>query len=168
MLEFLSIVSLNLPAALCLVVGVLLLGIEIFLPGFGVSGISGLILVIIGIVLGASSLLEALILILVILAVLGVLVEIAMRSATRGRLSKTPLILKDELDKESGFSSARDREYFIGREGVTLTPLRPAGLADFDGVKLDVVSDAGFLDKDTRIKVIDVEGRRIAVRRITE
>jgi membrane-bound ClpP family serine protease len=126
-----------------------------------------LILVIIGIILGASSLLEALVLILVTLAVLGVLVAIAMRSATKGRLAKSPLILKEELDKASGFSSARDMEYFIGREGVALTPLRPAGLADFDGVKLDVVSESGFIEKDTRIMVIDLEGRRISVRKAT-
>ena len=149
----------------CLVVGVILVGIEIFLPGFGVLGISGIILTIIGIILVTDSALSALLLILVILAVLGILIALAMRSAKKGRIARSSLILQEELDKESGFSSSQDMNYFIGHEGVTLTDLRPSGIADFDGVKLDVVTEGGFLEKDIKVRVINVEGRRIVVRK---
>ena len=150
---------------LCLVFGVALIGTEIFLPGFGVLGISGIVLTTVGIILVTDSALSALILILVILAILGMLIALAMRSAKKGRLARSALILHEELDKESGFSSAQDMEYFIGREGTAITDLRPAGLADFDGVKLDVVTEGGFLEKATNVRVINVEGRRIVVRK---
>ena len=61
-----------------------------------------------------------------------------------------------------------DLNYFIGREGVTHTDLRPAGIGEFDGVKLNVVSDGEFIAKDRPIRVQSVEGNRIVVREITE
>ncbi len=150
---------------LCLVVGIVLIGIEIFLPGFGVPGISGIVMTTIGIIILTDSPITALMLILVILAILGILIAIAIRSAKKGRIAESPLILKEELDKESGFSSAGDMAYFIGHSGVAATDLRPAGIADFDGVKLDVVTEGNFLEKGSAIKVISVEGRRIVVRK---
>lgn len=57
-------------------------------------------------------------------------------------------------------------QYFLDKKGTTLTVLRPAGTVDFDGVKLDVVSEGDFIPKDTEVKVIKVEGRRIVVRQI--
>ena len=61
-----------------------------------------------------------------------------------------------------------DLNYFIGREGVTHTALRPAGIGEFDGVKLNVVSDGEFIGKDKPIRVQSVEGNRIVVREMTE
>jgi membrane-bound ClpP family serine protease len=49
-------------------------------------------------------------------------------------------------------------------QGVATTVLRPAGTADFEGVKLDVVTEGEFIDKGARLQVIRVEGRRIVVR----
>ncbi|MBQ4637148.1 MAG: hypothetical protein IJB92_00275 [Clostridia bacterium] len=165
-MEILEFITANIPAAVCLVCGVALVGLEFFLPGFGLPGISGIILIIVGIFLGASSVLEAVILIIIVLAILGVLVAIALKSATNGRMAKSNLILSDELDRESGFSSVSDLEYFMGREGEVMTTLRPAGMADFDGVKLDVVSEAEYIDKGEKVRVIAVEGRKILVRKI--
>ena len=149
----------------CLLIGITLIGIEIFMPGFGVLGISGIILTVIGIIMTTDSILAALVMILIILAILGILIALAIRSARKGKLANSPLILNEELDRESGFSSAKDMDFFIGHDGMTLTDLRPAGIGDFDGVKLDIVSDGGFIEKDTSIKIINVEGRRIVVRR---
>lgn len=151
---------------LLLVVGIALIGVEIFMPGFGVFGISGIVLTVIGIILTTDSFLAALVLILVILAILGILIALAIRSARKGKISQSPLILKDELDKESGYSSTKDMEFFIGREGTALTDLRPAGMCDFDGVKLDVVSEGDFIKRDSQVKIINVEGRRIVVKKI--
>ncbi|MGI5899831.1 MAG: NfeD family protein [Christensenellales bacterium] len=155
----------NWPGILCLIVGIVLIGIEIFLPGFGIPGITGIVLTTIGIIILTDSPLTALVLILAILAILGILIAIAIRSAKKGRIAESPLILKEELDKESGFSSASDMEYFVGRSGVAATDLRPSGIADFDGVKLDVVTEGSFLEKGSTLVIISVEGRRIVVRR---
>ena len=52
----------------------------------------------------------------------------------------------------------------VGREGVSLTPLRPSGNGDFDGEKLDVVSDGAFIPQGARIRIVRVEGLRILVK----
>ncbi len=150
-----------------LLLGLIFLIIEIFTPGFGVSGGIGLVLLVIGIIVTASTPLEALVMFIILLALLGVVLTVIYHSATKGRLSKT-LILNDSLKKEEGFIGTEDLEYFIGKEGIANTALRPAGTAEFDGVKLDVVSQGDFISKDSRIKVIQVSGRRIVVRAIEQ
>lgn len=162
-LDFLT--SIEVWKAIILVAGLVLIIVEMFHPGFGAPGIAGTILVVLAVTFIVKTILEALILIILILAVLGVALSLVLRSATKGRLSKT-LILNDSLKKESGFIGTEDLEYFLGKEGVATTVLRPAGTADFDGVKLDVVSEGEFIQKDRKIRIIKVEGRRIVVRQI--
>jgi len=164
--EMFALITAHLPAAICLILGLVLTGVEIFLPGFGVFGVLGISLLGIVVFLGASTAIEALIIVLGILIVLGVLVFLALRSAAKGRLFKSPLILKESLDHESGYSATEEMSCFLGREGVTTTPLRPAGMADFDGVKLDVVSESTFIEMDVAVRIIQVDGRRIVVRPI--
>ena len=151
--------------AFLLVAGLILVVIEMFHPGFSAPGIIGSVLLVLAVILIANNLIQALILIIIILAVLGAALSFVLHSATKGRLSKT-LILNDSLKKESGYIGTEDLEYFLDKEGTTITVLRPSGTADFDGVKLDVVSEGEFIQKDCKVKVIKVEGRRIVVRQI--
>jgi membrane-bound ClpP family serine protease len=154
-------------AALCLLFGVLLAIFEMFVPGFGIPGIVGVVLLTLGISLTARTVVEGLFLVLIILAVLGIGLIILLRSATKGRLAKT-FVLNDSLNKEAGFSGTDDLSGFLGKEGVAHTVLRPAGVADFGEVKLDVVTEAEYLAKGAKVKVIKVEGRRIVVRELSE
>lgn len=163
MQELLSIISLNWPSAICILIGFGLVVLELFLPGFGVPGISGIALLLAGVVLAANSILEAVLLVIIIVLLLCLVLSLFLRSASKGRLAKTPLVLSDAAKKEAGYSSAEDLSYFLGREGVALTPLRPSGVADFDGVRLDVVSDGEFIAKSTHLVIDKVEGSRIVV-----
>ena len=52
----------------------------------------------------------------------------------------------------------------IGRAGLTITPLRPAGTITIDDERIDVVSEGGYIDNGQSVKVIKVEGSRIVVR----
>lgn len=151
--------------AVILAAGLIFVIFEMFHPGFGAPGITGIVLLVLGVILIANGLIEAIILIIIIIAILGVALSLVLRSAAKGRLSKT-LILNDSLNKEEGYSSTEDLEYFIGKEGKTITVLRPAGTADFDGVKLDVVSEGEFIPSGTRVKIFRVEGRRIVVKKL--
>jgi membrane-bound serine protease (ClpP class) len=54
----------------------------------------------------------------------------------------------------------------LGKTGVTQSELRPAGYAVIDGKRIDVVSEGGIVDAQTSIKVLQVEGTRVVVRRI--
>ena len=151
--------------ALLLIAGIVLVVFEMFHPGFGAPGITGGILLFLGIMLTAKSILDAVILIIIILAILGIALTIVLHSATRGRLSKI-LVLSHSQNKEQGYIGTEDLNYFLGKEGIVITPLRPSGSADFDGVKLDVVSDGAFIPKDEKVRIVKVEGRRILVAQI--
>lgn len=158
----------NLPIILCFLFGIGLLIVEVFMPGFGLPGISGIILegVSIYLVYLNHGGLAALGMTLVILAVVAVAVSIALRSASRGRLSKSSIILTASETPEQGYTASTDMEVFLGKEGVTTTVLRPTGMAEFDGVKLNVVADGEYIPRDTRVRVDHVEGARVVVRKI--
>lgn len=158
-------ITLGWGAGICLVLGIIFIIIEMFTPGFAVPGITGIILLLFGIVLSADSFLQGLIIFLLIMAILSVILILVMRSATKGVLFKSPLILKNSETQDEGYISGTDMNFFVGREGKSLTMLRPAGTCDFDGVRLDVVTEGDFIDKDSEVVIIKVEGRRIVVSR---
>ena len=56
----------------------------------------------------------------------------------------------------------------LGAEGIVLTPLRPVGMCDFSGQRLECVAESGYVDKGKKVKVIDVESTQLTVRIIEE
>ena len=56
----------------------------------------------------------------------------------------------------------------VGKQGVAITPLRPAGIALIDSVRYDVVSEGGFIANNSKIEVVKIEGYRIVVREIMD
>ena len=165
MIDFLAA---NLPIVICFFIGVALLVAEVFMPGFGIAGISGIVLELISIVLVYLKYggLAALGLTIVILAVIGITISVSLRSATKGRLSKSPIILKERETTAEGYIASADMDVFVGREGETITPLRPTGLAEFDGIRLNVVSEGEYIPKGIPVRVQVTDGSRVVVRRI--
>ena len=79
-------------------------------------------------------------------------------------LARSPLSLHSQLSSEKGVSAQATRlSEWEGKEGITLTDLRPAGTALIDDHRLDVVSDGEYIEKQTPIKVIRVTGNQILV-----
>ncbi len=163
MLEF---ILTNLPIIICFLVGIGLLVVEVFLPGFGLPGISGIILEFVAVYLTWTSHgpVAALGMTIVILAVIAITISIALKSAARGRLSKSSIILNHEESTAEGYTATADMDVFLGKEGLTTTVLRPAGIAEFDGVRLNVVSEGEFVAANTKVRIEHVEGARIMVR----
>ena len=154
--------NIELLQAILLILGLLFLLAEIIIPGFGIMGILGIILFVVGIILTASTFIEALVMFLILLLILAIVIILVVRSASKGRLSKT-LVLSDSLSKEKGFSAVEDMKVFLGKEGKAITMLRPAGIGQFEGVRLDVVTEGSYIEEDSDIKITEVVGRRIVV-----
>ncbi len=156
----------NWPAILCMLVGVGLLILEAFMPGFGVAGFSGIVLEIVATVLvwnQTQSFIKAALTLLVGLVVAATALTLSLRSAAKGRLSQSDLILRGSETEEAGYQASEDMKVFLGREGVTVTVLRPTGMAEFDGVKLNVISDGEFIEADTPVRITRVDGNRVLV-----
>ncbi len=47
---------------------------------------------------------------------------------------------------------------------MRMTPLRPVGMCDFAGQRLECVAESGYLDKNQIVEVIKVEGTQLTVR----
>jgi membrane-bound serine protease (ClpP class) len=158
-------------------IGIVLLIVEIFVtPGFGVAGISGLVLVV-------GSLAVALIgnvglsfpsghaitqAVLTLAATMALLVVLAFslgrylpRSSRFGQL-----VLVPDLASAAGYTSAEAREDLLGHTGTALTPLRPSGAAEIDGRRVDVTTAGEFIEAKATVRVVSVHGSRIEVRKI--
>lgn len=162
--EIFSVIAANLPLVLCMLVGVGLLAAEIFMPGFGLAGISGIVLLGAGIAIiwttyGAAA---GLIATLAALVLVGVSVSVSIRSAAKGKLAKSELFLNSEVPPQEH----EELESFRGKRGVTLTPLNPVGIVDFDGVRLNVTSEGNYLEKGRKVQVVQIEGTHIIVREL--
>lgn len=165
MLEF---IAANLPILVCLIVGLGLIVLEAFMPGFGLSGIAGVVLHVIAVALTwiNHGPVAALGMTIILLSIIAIAISVSLRSAANGKLSKSKLVLNETESNEAGYRSAEDMQVFLNKEGITTTVLRPAGMAEFDDVKLNVVSDGEFIQSGTRVRIVRVEGSRIVVRTV--
>lgn len=154
----------NLPMLLCVLLGAALIIVEVFLPGFGLPGISGMVLIGAGVLLAAMhyGMLTAVGILLVVIAVLAVLISWVLRAAARGGMGRSELFLDDKQELEYH----GDMQVLVGRTGKTGSVLRPAGIGDFDGVRLNVVTEGDFVERDMPIEIISVDGARIVVRQL--
>ena len=148
--------------AVLFLLGLLLLIVEAFIPGFGIAGGTGLVLLVVGIITTARTAFEAFVMVVILILLVALMLFVILRSAKKGTLSKK-LILWSASRHEEGFSTTADTSSMTGKEGIAITILRPAGTGEFDGKRFDVVSEGAFIERGSRIKVIRTEGRRIVV-----
>lgn len=145
------------------VVGIIFIVIEMEMPGFGVFGVLGVISLVACIFVTAKTFTQGIIMTSVLIVVVVILLAVMAALASKGYLPKG-MKLTESTSAELGFSGAKDMKHLVGKTGKTLTKLRPVGDADFDGVRLDVISRGEYIEKDSVIEVIEVEGNRIVVR----
>jgi membrane-bound serine protease (ClpP class) len=147
-----------------IVVGILLLVSETFVPG-GILGTIGFILVAVGIVMtyhehGSTT--GNIVLVATLVGTI-LLVIIGLKIFPKTRLGKM-VILKTAVSKGKGYdSSVETLSGLAGKSGVVITDLRPAGIAKIDDKRVDVVSEGGYIDSGTNIKVIRIDGNKVLV-----
>lgn len=157
--------GLNLFTIFLFVVGLVLLLLEATFPGFGVAGVSGIIIVIASIIMIADSIIQGLLLLIGTTAIVALLL-IAMIKLGWAKKYLKFFVLNAEQKNEEGYRSNNKYTSYIGKKGIALTPLRSAGTILIDNVKLDAVSEGEFISKDAVVEVLRTEGSNIFVREI--
>ena len=154
--------TMNIIMIIGFVVGSGLIIVEAFIPGFGVAGISGIILNIIALCCCWSlyGTVPALLALVGVLLLIGLAVFLSYRSAMNGRLSKSHLVLKDT---EAAAEATRP-DHWIGKEGVAVTALRPAGEIEIEGTRLRAASTGDLIKKGTPVLVTGMEGDHCVIR----
>jgi membrane-bound serine protease (ClpP class) len=153
--------------------GLILLAIEVFVtPGFGVTGVLGLAALLggLGLSLVGAGATWAIILGAIGRVAVSLLLAIAASLVLLRFLPRLPLgrrlVLETELTAQAGFASAPETDRaWLGKRGTSASTLRPAGIADIEGERVDVVSDGEFIEAGEPITVVRVDGNRIVVRR---
>ncbi len=155
--------------------GIVLLGLEVFvIPGFGVVGALGVAALLAGLVfslfgsgsspqfiLYAATRVSAALLAAILLSLF------LLRFLPRLPFGRS-LVLRTELDTADGYESAPDSDHaLLGKRGRTLSALRPAGIAEIDGERVDVVSLGDMIDAGTSIQVLRVDGNRVVVKAVS-
>ena len=146
-------------ALIALTVGYVLLVIEMCIPGFGAPGITGAALAVVGLIVLQPTAMQALVLAMAYVVLLLIALVICLRSVSRGRLSKSRLVLNEVSTRTGG----GDLEKYIGKIGAAHTPLRPAGIAELDGVRLNVVTEGDYIERGATVRVVRVSGNRVVV-----
>ncbi|HLO11919.1 MAG TPA: nodulation protein NfeD [Pseudoneobacillus sp.] len=149
------------------VVGVLLMFAELFLPG-GLVGFLGLAAILGSFFLASDNFIHMGISIVIALFI-SIFASIFMIKVLGRKMSFfKKIILTDSTNTEQGYVSNLNRTDLVGKNGITLTQLRPAGKIMIKDEIIDAVSEGSFIQKDMNVKVIKVEGSRIVVREILE
>lgn len=158
------------------IIGLILLAAEIFvIPGFGVAGIGGILLILISLFLSLTpsgpffnfeSISLAFIQLAGALAAAFILILVLAKFLPKSR-SFSKLILDESEKSEKGFVSYPSEKNLIGAEGVALTTLRPAGTAEINGKRVDVMTDSEYVQQGSRIIVVRVEGIKVVVKKIS-
>lgn len=149
-----------------LVAGFILVGVEIYLPGFGVPGISGIACLVIGVFLTAKTVEQGILITIIVIVILAVMLTIFILAIQSKKISSS-IILNEELKNNPEYIGEEDLKYLISKEGVALTDLKPFGKGSFDGIELDVKSyDGKFIKHDTRIKIVGIKDRALVVKSI--
>lgn len=148
---------------LLLLLGIVMIIVEMLIPGVGVMGLIGLAVVIFvvysaftseGVVIG-SILLAGTIILLVVMA------QVVRRALSpNGSLGKRGLT----LNETSGLYDPELKLDLIGKTGICLTSLRPCGYVLVNDQKFEAVSTTGLIEKNTIVLVEHIRGERLYVR----
>ena len=148
------------------VLGIIFCAIEMFVPGFGFFGISGIVMIVVGIIVRmicGGDLFMLLYMVLISLVLFILAFWVISRVITKGRLSKTALFHVDAAVPTGNTEGTKDFSHFVGKSGVALTPLRPVGRAEFDNETIDVIARDGFIAANSKVTVVEAEGSRVVV-----
>ncbi|MCQ2457237.1 MAG: hypothetical protein MJ142_00730 [Clostridia bacterium] len=151
----------NILLIICFIGGVAMLVMEAFMPGFGVPGTIGILLEIAAIAVAwySHGAVAALIVTLAALVLIAIAISVSLRSATKGKLNKHFVL----NDVENADEEDSDISVFMGREGIAVSALRPAGTAEFDGVRMEVTCLDGLAAKGQKVRVISTQNGKITV-----
>lgn len=166
--------------------GIGCVALEIFvIPGFGVFGVSGGLMLLASLVLASTTLgniepnydfkqfTES------ISTIAASIVVVIIFAITVNRfLPSIPILnkfllsppgsphLDAEYEPQLAPGMLDDTQMLVGRHGIAASVLRPAGKIDIDGKYFQVVSDGPYISVGDRVEVVEVTGNRIVVRRV--
>jgi membrane-bound serine protease (ClpP class) len=172
--------------------GVVFLAVEIFvLPGTGVAGMAGILLMLAGVVMACQDFVvpvtgdqwETFSTTLLTIACAGA-AFVAAAAWLRRSVDTLPMLKRLMLPpappalvpgavgadgtgpRRDTAGPAAEGELAVGDRGRALSPLRPAGKAGFGGRYLDVITDGSFVERGRTVRIVEIRGSQIVVEEV--
>ncbi|MFT2011333.1 NfeD family protein [Pontibacter sp. 13R65] len=164
---------------LLFILGLVLIALEIFVvPGFGITGISGIVLVFLSLVLvmvnnqnfdftfvASDDLMKSMI--AVVIGMVGAVVLIALTwNHVVSSKAMQRLVLKNTFESKEGYRSASNTDHLIGKTGIAHTRMVPSGRVLIEDVLYDAQALDGYIEKGETIQVIDQSTFSLRVKRM--
>lgn len=154
--------------ALLLSLGLLFLIVEVFIPGFGFFGVTGILLLIAGIIVrivDGLNIVQSLTLILLVLGVLIIAFLLMVNSARHGLLGRTGLFETKSSIRQDYDKADKNLSKLVGQSGRAVGVLNLGGKAKIKGKIYDVVSVNSYIEDGAHIKVVEIRDNTIMVRK---
>ncbi len=139
--------------------GLLLLFVEILMPGFGLFGILGTVSLL-GSLIAVFKLYGTAVFLTMLAAVIVIFFVMILVAKKSGLYNK--VVLKDKQEAQGFDESAL--QGLLGKIGITQTELKPFGIAEFDGQLIDVCSTGDFIDRGVEVQVVQITGKTVTVK----
>ena len=157
--------GINILVLILFISAILLIILEMFVPG-GIMGILGIIVLVASIIIINTNTQATTFILLVAFVLFISLYLINIYIFKRKLLFLNRFILEDTISTKEGYVAKESEVTLIGQDLIAFTDLRPSGTATLNNEKYDVVTEGEFIEKGTTVRVINVEGMRIVVRKI--
>ncbi|MHC2993531.1 serine protease [Pontibacter sp. HJ8] len=164
---------------LLFILGLVLIGLEVFvIPGFGVTGISGIVLVFVSLILimvnnqsfdftfvPSEQLMQSLVSVLT--GMVGAVIVIALTwNRVLGSRALQRMVLNNTFHSNEGYRSANNADHLIGKTGIAHTPMTPSGRVMIEDTLYDAQAREGFIEKGDTIQVIDQSTFSLRVKKV--
>jgi membrane-bound ClpP family serine protease len=155
-----------------IVLALVFLAAELVLPTFGVLFVLGLAGLVVGIAItfsqeygGSTS--QGLVTLIAVFVIIPIMGPILLHYWPKTRLGRRFFLTgPDEDDTLATMPTNLELEQLRGRYGKTVSSLRPSGVAEFDGKRVDVMSEGSMIDPGHWVRVIDVRAGNVLVREV--
>ena len=142
---------------------------EVFVPSGGLISIFALICLIGGVVIFfRHSATAGWVGVVIALIMIPTVLVIAYKIFPETRFGKSVTLTPPQREQGDAVPDTAELKELLGAVGVVLTPLRPVGICDFSGQRVECVAESGYVDKGNKVKVIDVESTQLTVREIEQ
>jgi len=162
---------------LIFIAGLILIVVEVFvIPGFGVAGISGLLLIVVGLTLAmvdnlefqlnpnyVDTLLQAMA-IVVIASFASFVASIWLSKKLFGGGRVGGLALSTTQKTEDGYANVDEHfKSMVGKVAIAHTMLRPSGTVRIENEYFDAMAQTGFIEKGAQVRVIRTSAAQLYV-----
>jgi membrane-bound ClpP family serine protease len=142
---------------------------EVFIPSGGLISVMAIACVVGGLIVcfNISAFWGWVGIIAAIIMIPSVLI-LAYKLLPKTRFGKNVTLAPPERQQGDAVPDTNTLKEMIGAVGTVVTPMRPVGMCNFSGQRLECVAESGYVDKGKKVKVIKIESTQLTVRVIDE